>query len=312
MMRRARPLILEVSSILAALSLSTGFTAVSLADEVENPISAFEITVDGQFSDGILNGAVQGEWSDVTPLAFLSPESPDGQLFQVPLGSPLANSLLYAANAPGESSTEPVELYLMYDYLPRTSSFFAPGEFIADIRFPVQTTILCGDCAPEEVIATVQFRGTELAPALTGVAGGSGGFGSGVDIFVDLSINGDSQGVFSASELGMEGAVGFGPSTLSATNHMLIELEVPLLIEADFLGPGSPPQGGVYSPDPAFWGADIANDAVDPPASFAIFEIMPGGSVVANSDSVPFVPEPTAAVLAALAVCGAALARRAR
>ena len=68
----------------------------------------------------------------------------------------------------------------------------------------------------------------------------------------------------------MDGAIGFGPSTLSDTPHLLAELEVPLLIPQGFLNPNSPPQNGVYSPDPAFWGATISNDTLDPPASAAI------------------------------------------
>jgi hypothetical protein len=46
-----------------------------------------------------------------------------------------ANSFLWAAVAPGSESPGD-DLYLMYDYLARTSSVFAPGDFVGDIHFP--------------------------------------------------------------------------------------------------------------------------------------------------------------------------------
>jgi len=67
---------------------------------------------------------------------------------------------------------------------------------------------------------------------------------------------------------------------------------------------GFPPGGlqGIYSPDPVCWGSNLANDAIDPPASFALCTINPDGSVTVDSTSVPLaanaVPEPSTLLLA--------------
>ena len=66
---------------------------------------------------------------------------------------------------------------------------------------------------------------------------------------------------------------------------------MPLLIPPGFGVPDDPfPSdglAGVYSPAPAFWGAGIANDLFDPPASAAIFQINPDGSTVIDTSFVP-------------------------
>ncbi len=110
--------------------------AAGPAIAVDNPYSAFTITTDGQFTGGVVNGQIQGEWSDITPLAFNSPSTSSGQLTSVPLGSSQANSLLYGAVAQGTSEEGP-ERYLMYDYEPRTSQFFTPNQTVATIAFPL-------------------------------------------------------------------------------------------------------------------------------------------------------------------------------
>lgn len=235
-----------------------------------NPPSNFAIDVDGQFNAGAINlGPPPSllpatEWSDVTPLAFISPPLDNGPLLSVPLGTPGVNSLLYAAVAPGTTAVEH-ELYLMYDYLPRTNPNFGAGEFIADIKFPLTIN---GVKSPD---AVVQFRGN-------GVASPTSFF----DVFVDLDGQGPTSPVPAAS-LGIdEAAVGFGPSTLSAIPHMLIELEATLAIPPGFSSGFFPPGGspGVYSPEPAFWAGSAANDLVDPPISAAIFTINPDGSTL--------------------------------
>src|SRR5207253_643977 len=78
------------------------------------------------------------------------------------------------------------------------------------------------------------------------------------------------------------------------SNHLLIELEIPLLLPPGFsplLPNGS---GGVYSPDPASWNASAKNDLVDPPISSAIFQIQPNLSTTINNNAMPeAAPEPS-------------------
>ena len=110
---------------------------------------------------------------------------------------------------------------------------------------------------------------------------------------------------------------GFGPSSLSGSNHLLVELEVPLRIDLnknpDFgQGPlsggghGINPATGLYDPDPVFWGAAGSGDGgpAGAPgggsggplqsASAATIQINPDGSLTVTPG---VVPEPTSAAL---------------
>ena len=63
------------------------------AATVINPLSQFAITVDGRFTGGITNGHINPmtEWSDITPLAFISPpNNVSGPAVPVALGDPRA------------------------------------------------------------------------------------------------------------------------------------------------------------------------------------------------------------------------------
>lgn len=309
---------------------------------VTNPLSSFDVTVDGLFSGGVDAASVQGEWSDITPIGFLSP--PFGtfeDLLRTPPGTP--NALTYAAVAPGIQGGEVVDgLYLMYAYGPRTNTFFDAGEFIADVIFPM-TVDACDDGCFKETLVRVLFQGavfpesSEDPAAGTEIAGlipiddDGDGFADGfapslftVSVFADL--NEDSQFTDTDPQIfgsGIEGAIGFGPSPLSGGEnsliHLLVEVEVPLLIDAAAVtDPESPFFGGVgfdvfgtptgYSPDPVFWGASAANDAIDPPASAGIVSIDPNtGATTFDASSVqPNIPEPTSGLLTLVGALAAA------
>ena len=266
------------------------FTApVAAQGTFTNPASAHDITVDGKFTGGQVVGSsfvIGPEWSDITPAAFTAALTPGGSPTPVAVGSPNATALLYAGLDPGHD-----DVYLMYDYKLRTTQSFAPGTVAADIAFPI--TVGANGRQNIDVVFTA-LPGSGFAVTVNGLAG--------------------SPSV-PASSLGIEGAISFGPSTLDTLDHMLVELSVPLLIPANF-GPAFPGAGenGIYSPDPAFWNADLTNNAGDPPISSAIFEINPDGSTFILPIFPSDTPEPgTVALLTGLgASAGIFLTRRRR
>ncbi|MCE9556786.1 MAG: PEP-CTERM sorting domain-containing protein [Planctomycetes bacterium] len=288
---------MRIRIVMLILLMAGGIVAPAAAEVVTNPLSAFPITIDGAFTDGI--DPFTGEWSDVTPVAFISPPNPGGALTATTLIDPNANAFTYAVLAPGSVvPTDAAELYLLYDYLPRTNSVFAEGEFIGDISFEIHL-----DGSPDATPITVQLRGASaISESLLSAAAASSPF----DVFIDAG----ALGFLDAEALGIEVAIGFGASPHSATEHMIVELEVGLTVDSSFFNPNTFPPGGgpegdgVYSPAPSFWGGGFANDAIDPPATAAIFQINPDGSTTITSISLAAeaVPEPATILLLALAL----------
>ncbi len=105
---------------------------------VTNPVSAFPVVVDGQFTAGVINVNValtlRGEWSDITPLAFHSPTSPVDTFHATTIGTADANSLLYAGLDPGADQP-----YLLYDHGAGLQQTFPTGGS-ADVTFPLLQT----------------------------------------------------------------------------------------------------------------------------------------------------------------------------
>lgn len=295
-----------ILSGLIAATASLVFAASGAAQSTTQPFSAFPVTVDGQFTNPL-------EWSDVTPSAFIS--SPGTTAVPTTLGNPLANSLLYATLARSTPAADPA-LYLMYDFLPRTNTLVAPREVFASVAFQIT---LPGRPTGDRTSIAVLFagKGASTFKGDSGVA-----VPSFFDVFIDLNLDGNPDGL--ASTFGIIGSAGFGPSSLSAIPHLLVELEVPLRIPAGFANPPAPggplpggginPATGLYDPDPIFWGAAGGADG-GPTASFGetlqsasggIFEINPDGSTTITPT-----PEPTSAALL-LGSLGLFAARRRR
>ena len=301
-LRAASPKFILTGLIAAAASLA--ILASSSAQ-----ISAFSFTLDGQFTPG-------GEWSDVTPSAFLS-SGPGTSASPSTFPGP-ANTLLYAAIGTTAGATNP-SLHLMYDFLPRTNQTISAGELFASVTFPVTLHDPQSGQDRKDFIS-VLFVGRNNQPALKGASAVAGSF---FDIFVDLDINDPSNTPVPGNTIpGLFGAAGFGPSSLSATPHLLVELEVALRIQPGFGGPTGPlnpggnginPATGLYDPDPVFWGAAGGADGGTPgftgnlqSATSAIIEINPDGSLAITPT-----PEPTSAVLL-LGCLGVLAARRRR
>jgi len=263
-------------------------------------ISAFSFTLDGAFTGG-------GEWSDVTPFAFIS--TPGGTTPTV-LGDPNKNTLLYAALSHNVASpANDLQLHLMYDFLPRTL-LPLPGEVVASVTFPVTLSNPAGQTIrPKENISVI----------LKGSANTLVGF---FDIFVDLDVNDAGSQLFPISDFpGLKGFGNFGPSSLSPLDHLLVELEVSLRLEASDITPSGPldrpngqggssggaggsginPATGMYDPDPVFWGAAAGGDGTGTPslgeeplqdATAVVIGINGDGSLAVTPT-----PEPTTAVL---------------
>lgn len=109
------------------------------ADPVVNPPSAWPVTVDGQFSGGLTGrGAPVGEWSDVTPQAFIT-RAADGTILRTTCDDARKTSLLWAAvSPPAGGAPGALKLHLLYEALTTTPRAFAPGEALADLTFPLR------------------------------------------------------------------------------------------------------------------------------------------------------------------------------
>ena len=279
--------------ILAGLIAASACVAFSASATAQ--ISDNKFNLDGLFSGPL--GGPGPEWADVTPFRF---NSTPGGTTPAPTGP--FNTLLYAAISHNiGSSGNDLQLHLMYDFLPRTI-LPLPGELVASVTFPV----------------TLQGRAKDnISVVLKGHGPLAGAAAPFFDIFVDLDVNDPNSPLFPLNPAqfpGLQAVGNFGGSSLSATSHLLVELEVPLRIPAGFGNgqPGGLPGGGInpatgmYDPDPVFWGAAAGGDGTRPLASkggsslegglqnatSAIIGINPDGSLTVTPT-----PEPTSAVL---------------
>ena len=199
-----------------------GFCDIDEGTSVSNPPSAGSIVVDGQF------GPPAGEWGDVTPLAFLG-----GQ------------SIVYTSLDQGQEA-----IYLMYD-LGASTAPLGIGETAGPISFDA----LClGVPSVFDVFFTQGGPNTGFDP---NPASSVGGTGDTVDVFVNavFAPPGSACNPILGAESCIEGGVDHNSTSPNfAFAHNLFELEV-CLVQTPETPSGN--TGGVYSPDPAFWGADL-------------------------------------------------------
>jgi hypothetical protein len=249
-----------------AVFLAIGFglpLLPAVGDTVTNPISSVPICVDGGLTS-------PGEYSGSQALAYIS-----GSLYQTARNDPDRNAqLFYAIAQDEESNLKRYDLFVLAEYLKRTNAAFAPGEFVADMHFPI---VLSGTPLPN---FTLQFRGG-LNPAKAPF-----------DVFADL--DGDGIADRRASQIGIDAAVGFGATPLSATLHLILELKVPLSTPAGFGAPfPAKGQNGIYSPGPATWSTQCATDVYSAPGVPVIGQqsranvVINPGSLTADSKAVP-------------------------
>jgi hypothetical protein len=163
--------------------------------------------------------------SNVTPLAFISARTSSGTARVTQFGDPTANSFFYAAtdgvlpSVPGTAGTAPTTLYLVYDYPPLTNPTpaTANGNDLADICLPL--TVLSGygtSNVAESPLPTLLRVLNASSPPVVAVGSCSG---SGIGLPTAL-----------ASDLGLGVTLTFQRSPNSATKHVVIEVQIPLLV----------------------------------------------------------------------------------
>ena len=176
------------------------------------------------------------EQSNVSPLAFISPETSGGVAMVTELGNPAANSFFYAATD-GVAGTPPTMLNLFYDYPALTvrSENFAKGQFVADISIPL--VVLNHDGTESDAPITIEIRGATgcaTVPCVSFTAVGNFGRAD-------------------PASLGLTVRLTFNSSPNSSALHAIFEIQAPLLV--------------TKSNDPAYFESDLAY-AGDPFTSF--------------------------------------------
>lgn len=158
--------------------------------------------------------------TNLTPLAFISSSPGPAQATQ--LYNTDADIFFYAVASLSKSSTQSVQpdtLYLFYDDTARTNANLMQGQIVANISLPL-VVLSSGGTTERLVPTTLQFR----VPA-------AGGLPCSASTVVG-NFSGASSGsqTLTASQIGVNCAVVFAASPLSAKSHAIFEVQVPLVV----------------------------------------------------------------------------------
>jgi hypothetical protein len=164
----------------------------------------------------ILNGSPL-DLSTLIPLASISAPSPQGQATPTQAYDNAADNFLYAVTTVGASQA-PETVHLIFEDLLQTNPNAMQGKNSAVISLPL-TTFDSKTNAENLIVTTLQVSaqctGKASACATNAIATGTGIFpGSGV----------------TADKLGLTVSASFGSSLISATPHLFIEVDVPLVV----------------------------------------------------------------------------------
>ena len=164
----------------------------------------------------------------LTPLAFSS-QNPEPSLVKR-LYDPTADTFAYAV-ASGPQGGQPNALYLFLEDLSRTNAHLPHGKTVAQISFLL--TVLNNDLVTERSVpATLQFR----------VAGAGTPPCSASSVVGDFKGTGSAQTLNDVSTIGVDCAVVFSSSPLSAKAHAIFEVKLlPLITGATFSPPNTDP-----------------------------------------------------------------------
>jgi hypothetical protein len=159
----------------------------------------------------VMGSALSNLLPNLMPLAFISSSSGPAKATQ--LYDPKADMFLYAV-ASGTQG-QPDSLYLFYD-----DTTLAKGDQQGQIvaKFSLPLVVLNTNNTERLVPTTLQFRATSARDCSTStVVGNFSGASSGTQTLM-------------ASQIGVNCAVVFAPSPLSASSHAIFEVAVPLVL----------------------------------------------------------------------------------
>src|SRR5580704_11113600 len=156
--------------------------------------------------------------ANLTPIAFIS--SSPGPAKATQLYNTDADVFLYGVASLSNSSTQSVQpdtLYLLYDDTSRTNGNLNQGATVAEFSLPL--VFLSSEGTTErQVPATLQFRATSAGNCSTSTVVGN------------FSGASSRSQTLPAAQVGVNCAVVFAPSPLSAKSHAIFELAVPLVV----------------------------------------------------------------------------------
>jgi len=212
----------------------------------------------------------------LTPLAFSS-QNPAPSLVKR-LYDPTADNFVYGV-ASGPQGGQPNALYFFLEDLSRTNENLQQGKTVAQISFLL--TVLNKDLVTERSVpATLQFRvpGAGKPPC------------SASSVVGDFNGTGSAQTLNDASTIGVDCAVVFSSSPLSAKAHAVFEVKLlPLITGATF----SPP-----NTDPAYFTFDFIDFYGSVNGGLSVPPLSPLAPLPFLSDQLGFTP--AAGVLGAL------------
>lgn len=202
--------------------------------------------------------------SSLTPMAFVGGK---GQAVPVPLGTSTANSFLYAV-ATGPNG-EPDTLTLFLDYPGQTNTNVQNNQIFAKISLPLQLLssgierLICGATGCPSSVATLQVSGCQSCTNKLSAT-----------VIGDFSVAGQITNP-SASALNIQVAAQFGSSPNSASRHLILEVQVPLLV--------------THGTDPAYFGisgATPVNALSGLPTAFTT-DLIPTSSIGITPQAAP-------------------------
>jgi hypothetical protein len=251
-------------SALCSVSGSGGLNVCSQANAINavNPPAASPVAV--------------SDLPNLTPLAFTTGK---GQAVPVPLGTSGANSFLYAVATPDQNG-EIKTLTLYFDYPVQTNSSIQKGVF-ANISLPLQVLnsngserLICGATGCPASLATLQISGCNSGPGCVN--------GLAANVVGDFSSPGTIS-TKSAGDLGIQLSVAFAPSPNSASSHLILKVQVPLLVTA--------------ATDPAYFGVVPSgvvpvNELSGLPTAFTS-DVVPASGVGVAPQAAPACPSGT-------------------